>query len=245
MDSPYCSWKKPLNANSIVLLSQSKPFSVLSLGKSHGLNTTYDLLNLPLSPSHINLLSLGWFQLVGISFSPSSWQGSSPPSGPCIYWHTCPSPSVEEDASAFPQFLEAISISSLHLSLCALCSTFNNFVLATLWRIALWLLQPLCWQEVPVSFSPPPTGPLTNSSKWEFERPTSLSQIRTTLRQGLQSRVPMKILAEASLCIAVPELTLSLGFLPFSVLLSQPLPISDKSLVEETVSRGLPLGNPI
>lgn len=55
-------------------------------------------------------------------------------------------------SSVSPHFLEAISISTLYGSLCALCNTFRNFVEDCPLVTAI-----LCTQEVSGSFRPPPT----------------------------------------------------------------------------------------
>lgn len=105
---------------------------------------------------HPNLpCSLDRFQWLCISFSPSSWLGSSAPKELCIYWNTLLSSSVKDNARAYPYLL----VASYLLLPCAshllfLCASHHIALSAPLCRIALWLLWPLCWKEVPMNLSP-------------------------------------------------------------------------------------------
>lgn len=103
---------------------------------SLGLNPTCDLPS-PASPSHP----------LCISFSPSSLEDSSTPEKPYMYWDTFPLYRVKDNASIFSYVLGTIFVFSCHMAPSVPLS-----------RITLWLLWLLCWQEMPVNLSSPPTG---------------------------------------------------------------------------------------
>lgn len=126
------------------------------MDKSHGLNSTCGSLRLPLRPSHTHPLaaSAGCDHPAFLSV---------PRPGKALLHHrssayvgTLPSSSVEDSVGPCRHLLRAISIGSLHLSFYVLL--LHTAPSVPLCKIAPWLRQPLCWQKVPVTSSPSPTG---------------------------------------------------------------------------------------